>query len=214
MIQIAHRGYSDLYKDNSKEAFLKAIDAKFDMIELDVQLSKDNVLIIHHDTFYKSNLLKNFTYEEIKQFDSDILTLSEFFHLIDTTSIKIYLDIKGNDLSICPVLLDFLKGKNLKNIYIASFNLYILEYLQEYFPHVKYGIITSNSFSPSNLLQINCSNIHFFCIHWEMITKDVIDTLHERNILVYTYTCKNNDIFSFIKQYNVDGIVTNYKIDI
>lgn len=214
MIQIAHRGYSDLYKDNSKEAFLKAIDANFDMIELDVQLSKDNVLIIHHDIFYKSNLLKNLTLQEMKKLDPEILTLSEFFHLVDTTQIKIYLDIKGNDVNICPILIDFLKEKNLENIYIASFNLCILEYLQEYLPHVKYGIITSNAFPPSILLQINCFNVHFFCIDWEIITKEVINTLHERNILVYTYTCKNNDIFSFIQQYNVDGIVTNYKIDI
>jgi len=34
----------------------------------------------------------------------------------------------------------------------------------------------------------------------------------QNNILVYTYTCKNNNILLFMNEFNVDGIVTNYKI--
>ena len=44
ILEIAHRGYSEFYKDNTIEAFIKAILHKFDMIELDIQLTKDQKL--------------------------------------------------------------------------------------------------------------------------------------------------------------------------
>ena len=50
MIQIAHRGHSEYYKDNSIEAFIDSLDNNFEMIELDIILTKDNkiaIIMIH-----------------------------------------------------------------------------------------------------------------------------------------------------------------------
>ena len=46
------------------------------------------------------------------------------------------------------------------------------------------------------------------------MTEETLHFLHKQNIIVYTFTCKNENIFSFIKDYNVDGIVTDYKIQL
>ena len=46
MYKIAHRGYSDLHKDNTMQSFHAAIDNNFDIIELDIQLTKDNIIIV------------------------------------------------------------------------------------------------------------------------------------------------------------------------
>ena len=60
------------YKDNTIEAFLKAILHNFDMIEFDIQLTKDEKIIIYHDTYIKntnnSYFIIDLTYEEIKSF--------------------------------------------------------------------------------------------------------------------------------------------------
>ena len=50
-IQIAHRGHSDFYKDNTINAFLDAFKNNFDMIELDIVLTKDNQIAVYHDIF-------------------------------------------------------------------------------------------------------------------------------------------------------------------
>jgi glycerophosphoryl diester phosphodiesterase len=213
MIQIAHRGYSNLCKDNSKEAFVCAMDANFDMIELDIQLSKDNVLFIYHDTFYESFLLKDLFFSEIYNLDNDILTLDQFFYLIDTTKVKVYLDIKGNDVKICQYLHQFLEKKCISNIYIASFNISVIEKLSELSSNYKLGIITENVY-PMTFLHELCSqyNLHFFSFHWEVLTEKIIQELHDKQIIVYTYTCKDKNILSFIQKFQVDGIVTNFKI--
>ena len=46
-----------------------------------------------------------------------------------------------------------------------------------------------------------------------MLDKYTIDFLHKNNILVFAYTCKNNNILLFMEKFDIDGIVTNYKIN-
>ena len=53
---VAHRGYSSQHPENTMEAFIAARDSGADMIELDVQLTKDNVLVIFH--YFSLFLLK------------------------------------------------------------------------------------------------------------------------------------------------------------
>ena len=47
--KIAHRGASGRYPENTRLAFIKAIEAGADMIELDCQLSRDGHVVVFHD---------------------------------------------------------------------------------------------------------------------------------------------------------------------
>jgi glycerophosphoryl diester phosphodiesterase len=46
---IAHRGYSSLYRENSPAAWIGAIDAKADYIEVDVRVTSDLDIVCVHD---------------------------------------------------------------------------------------------------------------------------------------------------------------------
>ncbi len=71
----AHRGLHDNLTDapeNSMKAFEKAVDAGFG-IEMDIQLTKDNVPVVFHDFTLNricgvDGKVRNFTYEELQQF--------------------------------------------------------------------------------------------------------------------------------------------------
>jgi glycerophosphoryl diester phosphodiesterase len=47
--KVAHRGWHDLHIENTLEAFRAAYDAGCDMVEFDVQLTRDGVPVIFHD---------------------------------------------------------------------------------------------------------------------------------------------------------------------
>lgn len=48
-LRVAHRGGTGLWPENTLEAFERAIDLGMDGIELDVHLSADGQLVVHHD---------------------------------------------------------------------------------------------------------------------------------------------------------------------
>ena len=48
-INIAHRGFSGKYPENTMLAFQKALELGVDAIELDVHLSKDGEVMVFHD---------------------------------------------------------------------------------------------------------------------------------------------------------------------
>ena len=154
MYIIAHRGDSDFHKDNTLPAFQSAIDKKFHIIELDIQLTLDNNIIVYHDTFIQDKLIRNITLSEVQKFDGDIITLNDFFQKIDINKINIYLDIKGTDF-ICIYLHKILKDIPQKDkILIGSFNFKLLERLSELDQNYNLGLITENVFDNNILLKL------------------------------------------------------------
>ena len=84
VLKIAHRGGAGLWPENTMEAFERAIAAGADGIELDVHLSADGVLAVHHDESLKpaiargpdgewltrpTPLLKELSFEEMQRYD-------------------------------------------------------------------------------------------------------------------------------------------------
>ena len=209
---IAHRGYSDLHKDNTMEAFNAAIENNFDIIELDIQLTKDNRIIIYHDININDKFVRNLNLDEIQKFDSDIMTLEYFFSNININKINVYLDVKGSDF-ICVYLHNILKNiKRNDKILIGSFNLKLLERLYQQDNTYNLGIITENVL-PEEIYKhyIATINIAFVSFHWTVLDNKTLRYLHMNNVLAYSYTCKNDNIKKFIMEYDIDGIVSNYK---
>ena len=71
VLNIAHRGYSGKFDENTMIAFKKAIEYKADGIETDVQISKDGIPVIIHDetldrTTNGHGFVKNYTLNELK----------------------------------------------------------------------------------------------------------------------------------------------------
>ena len=83
MFKIAHRGYSEYYKDNTLEAFEQAVKHGFDMIEMDIQLDKNKELVIFHDLHIKDKWVKDMTLDEIQIIHPQILSLEQFFTQFD-----------------------------------------------------------------------------------------------------------------------------------
>lgn len=72
---IAHRGASYYAPENTMAAFKMAWQMKADMIELDVQLSKDGIPVVFHDAKLNKHsngkgLVSSFLYDELQQLDA------------------------------------------------------------------------------------------------------------------------------------------------
>lgn len=94
-VLIAHRGYHDIktgIPENSIPAFKKAINSGY-TIELDVHLTKDNKIVVFHDTSLKricgvDKVIEECTYDELLKYNLNdtkykIPLLKEVLNLID-----------------------------------------------------------------------------------------------------------------------------------
>jgi len=212
ILSIAHRGYSSKYKDNSWSAFNNVKKKGFDMIEIDIQLCKSGEIIIYHDTFLKNKQISTLTLAEIKKKKKSIITLQEFFEYFDSNIQPVYLDMKGGE-ELAHRLFCFLKtyAINLTNIICCSFNKRHIDYLKLKIPELKVGFITSNILNTEDLENYT-KNIDALIIEWNMLDNDTIKFCRQKEISVYTYTMKGIDSFNYIKNFNVDGIISNYRL--
>ena len=215
IIEIAHRGNSDLHKDNTIDSFISALDNDFDMIELDIQLCKTGEIIVYHDTYINDKMIIDMDFKDLLQLEPDVITLEEFFNIPGIKDMYVYLDLKGN-LEIAHELVEFIEDKevNKDNIVIASFNLKHLEILFALDNELQLGFITANNLSDSLYCKLGqLDYIDFVCINWAMLDHESIELIKLLGMKIYSYTCSNKKILERILEYNIDGIVTNFKIN-
>ena len=223
MLRIAHRGYSSVYNDNNIESFKKAIEYNFDFIEMDLQLNKENEIVVYHDNSINNKLIKNLSNQEIKE--NNILFLKDFFQEIDIFTnnkkndkndkynIKLLLDLKGCNNSLAILLYDFLiqANINLNQIIIASFNLDYIKYIHRQEFKIFIGFITAN-----NEFYIKPSiykHIKYIIVDITTITNKQITKLKKDNKIIFAYTCHNKSEIELFQNKSIDGIITNIKID-
>jgi len=172
---IAHRGlHNDEYSENSIKAFKNALDHKV-AIELDVHLTKDNELIVCHDSELnrvtgKDGIIEDLTLSEIKtnyllKDESRLPTLKEVLDLTKE-EIPIVIELKVYRKNYKElgkrVKIDLESIKNKSNFMLISFDPRAL------FQFKKYGIVRS-------LLLIDIKKYHaiyFFRHFFESIDFD------------------------------------------
>lgn len=83
----AHRGSAKLYPESTLEAYLKSIELGVDAIDIDIQVTKDDIILAHHDEYLGSALtdnkklyIQNLTYEKIREYSKNIYCLADIIN--------------------------------------------------------------------------------------------------------------------------------------
>ncbi len=108
---IAHRGFSSMAPENTKAAFIAAIENGANSLEFDVQFSADGVPVVFHDfnldrTTNAQGKLREKTLVELKKVDAgiwfnpkfageEILTLTEALEILKAIPQFLYFDLKS-----------------------------------------------------------------------------------------------------------------------
>ncbi|MGY0395161.1 glycerophosphodiester phosphodiesterase [Fusobacterium sp. SYSU M8D902] len=224
----AHRGFSGYYPENTMLAFKKAIEIGVDGIELDVQLTKDNTVVIIHDetidrTTNGDGLVKSYTYDELKKFDASfnfnnfgfnrIPTLEEYFLLVKDLDIITNIELKTSVyqyLGIEDSVLELIKKYNLEDkVIISSFNHFSILRMKKLAPQIKCGflsedwIIDAGKYTFSH--QIECYHPRF-----NNLIPEVIEELKKFNIEINTWTVNDERDMLYLKEKGIDSIITNF----
>ena len=219
---IAHRGVFNNKEvpENSVKAFSKAVNLNID-VEFDVQITKDNILVVFHDDNLKrmtgvNKKLEDCTYDEIKNLklldtEEVIPTVDEVFKTINN---KVFMDIEIKNNKRYKVLCDLLveKLKVYNNYSLKSFNPMIVRYINKKYPDINIGYLIGDKYDfkilkyilPSRFI-IKYSKCDFISISKKLLNKKkfkelskvyptqiwTIKDMQEITDDKYTYICNN-----------------------
>lgn len=200
--KIAHRGMFDNIKipENSLSSFKKALKYNYS-IELDIQLTKDNILVVFHDSNLKrmtgiNKLIEDTNYNELKELkllntNEHIPTLDEVLNLVNN---KVLLDIEIKDTKKIKEITNILKNKlsNYNNYVLKSFDPRIVRSLKKNInTEVGYLIDTKHKLL-SNILVIKYSKADFLSISKKLLnTKKFQKLKNKYQLLIWTIKDKN-----------------------
>lgn len=152
----AHRGLHqdpDIIPENSMAAFKLAVKHNYG-IEMDIQLTKDNIPVVFHDYTLKrvcgvNRKVKDLTFKELQELrlHGSEEKIPSFQSVLDMVQGRVPLIIEFkvelHDISVCNVTAPMLK--NYKGLYcIESFNPLVLLWYKRHNPKIMRGQLASN----------------------------------------------------------------------
>ena len=160
---IAHRGIFNNINipENSIKSFKEAIKYNYPF-ELDIQLTKDNKLVVFHDYNTKrmtneDYIIQESTYDEIK----DLCLLNTkykiplFEEILKNNNDKCLIDIEIKNTKRIKETIDELIKEltNYNNYIVKSFNPKIVRYIKKNYPNIKCGLLLKSKYK-NKLLNI------------------------------------------------------------
>lgn len=221
MLKIAHRGAKGYEPENTLKAFQKALELKADAIELDVHLSSDGYLmVIHDETIDRMTNGKGFvntlSLPELKSFLIDhqyeIPTLNEVFDLVNKKCV-INIELKGPKTSAKVVALieEYVSKKNWNyaQFIVSSFDWNTLKETHELNAKIPIGVLTETDldFALTFAESIQAKAIHPY---YPLLNQENTKQIQAKGFWVLPWTVNNEKDIQRIKNYNVNGIITDF----
>lgn len=217
-IVMAHRGSTKKSPENTMESINEAIDLKAQFSEIDVRLTKDNVVVLSHDDNIKRLTKENvkiseLTFNELKTkkilYDNKKFDFVDLKTVLNNTNGKIKLNIelkpiKGEEKKLAKEVSKLLENKA-HNVIVSSLSIKTLKEFKNINKEIPTGLILA--FAYGNFYNINF--VDFFCIEEQFATTENIRKLKKKNKLIYVWTTNNKESISKTAKKGVNGIITD-----
>lgn len=151
---IAHRGASQDASENTPESIQLAVSQGADMVEMDVRITKDQILVLNHDDrlkmFRPTIKISQFTYEELVQKG---FVLPKLVDILDELPNRVLINLDLKDSTMDLALARVLTNKKIEGrIVFDSNNLALLNRYSIHFPNSLQSYSTGTTYNPLNIL--------------------------------------------------------------
>ncbi|WP_196885546.1 glycerophosphodiester phosphodiesterase family protein [Aureivirga sp. CE67] len=224
---IAHRGASYIAPENSMAAVKMAWQMGFDVVEVDVRLTKDKQIIVFHDENTKRMTgvdkdVSESTYDELKDlklllsntnssyFEGETIPLlSEILDILPKDKLLV-IEAKESQEIVEPlqkILKNHWKGGELTFI---SFHMETLCLLKEIYSEIP-ALYLSYSLDDVYLKypELKQCNIDGVDVHHKVVNQKLITTMDKGEFLVWCFTVDDANEAWTLREMGIDGITTN-----
>ena len=222
----AHRGSSRVAPENTLYAFEEALASGADYIELDVQLTADEQLVVFHDekldrTTDGTGKLSDYTYDELMKLsagswfrkngefdDAKIPLLSEVLELADD-GILLNIEIKdhGDTIRTAEKTVEVIKEYDFEDsCYVTSFSYAAVKKVKQLDPDIKTGLI-ANVATTTAFTQLKY--IDALSMNHLLVNSTVVNDVHQNGKRIFVWTVDNKSEMKNMMALGVDNIITN-----
>lgn len=225
---IGHRGVAGKFPENTKVSVQAAIDLGLNWVEVDVQPTKDNVLVVCHD--HTVNRCSNgkgrvdqMTLSELKALDfgrwfsdefanESIMTLSELLELAAENDLNLNIEVKvdhhsANDVAqmVAQTLLDGPLPK--ERVLLSSFSHDVIRALHKHCEGYRLGVL-SEFFTRKDRLLLEEVDAYSCNLNINWVRSRQINKLQQAGYKVMCYTVNNPNKLKHLPI--LDGIFSDH----
>jgi glycerophosphoryl diester phosphodiesterase len=226
---IAHRGASGNFPENTIPAFWEAIKLKADIIELDLQLTADNEIVVFHDKTVErifeirsEKTIQEYKLKELKKFDAGswfdkkysevkVPTLEEVISALPINA-SLILELKGSEDKLISQLLEILDRtkKTLGLGYISVRDTETISRILDVSNKYHIGLMQKKRTPREFLNEMLENNPKVGQIRWKNWSE--ADWLLLENVEFTVTACCADELeeFAYLCGKEIDGILTNF----
>jgi glycerophosphoryl diester phosphodiesterase len=212
---IGHRGAPNDAPENTLKGYAAAWELGADMVELDVQETKDGALVCIHDYELSRTTTGEGNVAETELVDIRPLDAGEgekvplLSEVLDMAKGNFALDIELKSDGIEKRALDLVKEYDmLGSVVFSSFSENSVLSLKEMNDRATVGLIVKRAEDDAlnNILELG---LDFVAPLFYQLSEESVSYAHESNLLVYPWTVNDEDYMRQMLDYDVDGIITD-----
>lgn len=219
----AHRGDSINAPENTLSAIEKAIESGCDFVEVDIQQTKDNEIIVFHDFDLKricgvNKKIKDLTYQELANYDVGAYFSNEYMNeriprledvlTLCKNKIRLNIEIKNTSLSanFFINLYQLLKEYHVINsVYVSSTNYSFLQTIKQLDDNLTTGYILF--FALGNYQTL--TNVDFVSLLYANVSLETVKKVHQAGLELHVWTVNNDQDILSMSTIGVDNIITD-----
>lgn len=228
-LNIAHRGFSGQYTENTMKAFEKAYEEGADGIELDVRLTKDAEVVIFHDPDIDrmtegKGAVNEYTLEELRSYpiithplqknikQEVIPTLSEYLEWVEDKPLLTNIELKSIqknyrlELRVAEAIQTF---KMEERVIISSFQENSLIRFKILTPSVKTGLLLSK-YDEATFQLAKELGLDYLHLKADMLTEEVIEAATETGLGLNTWTVNEKEDLEKVNGLGLHSIITDF----
>lgn len=223
---VGHRGDQYGAPENTMAAFAQAAALGADVIELDVQLSRDGVpVVIHDDTLDRTTngtgTVRSMDWEQLRTLDAGswfgadftgarIPSLDEVLEWAESNGIGLLIEAKTHpvhDPDAARTLADYFRGRSLPDCVLYSSDHVLLQNMAQLAPHVARGAVV-NERTPVLPQILDATGSTLLSQSVWVLTPDTVREAHEAGTAVCSEARYPSDV-QMLSDWGVDLIVSN-----
>ena len=205
VIVTAHRGYSSNYPQNTLLAFEKALELDVDMVEFDINMTRDRVPVIIHNTTVDattdgSGPVRSFTLEQLRQLDAGckfdrgqyagqrIPTLKELLDLLYPAQyLLLNVEIKDYALETVDASMELIRQYPglVDRCIFTCFNARVLDYLTDRYRVRTQGFLARHMSQFTQGKSGSYSRMDALCLFDDEITREYCDWVEDMGIVPF-----------------------------